>query len=102
MLDAGGRDATGCTSLWLVAWGAQSVHGVYPKGSTGGLSHEDLKTYMTQDPDGRKYQVVGDKYNWRCGLAVRDWRGVAAHRQPARGGPGANARARAALWTCRS
>ncbi|MDO5484462.1 MAG: hypothetical protein Q4F27_06090, partial [Desulfovibrionaceae bacterium] len=27
-------------------------------------------------PDGRKYQVVGDKYNWRCGLAVRDWRAV--------------------------
>ena len=55
---------------------AQAVHGIYPKDSTGGLSHEDLSTYMTQDPDGRKYQVVGDKYNWRCGLAVRDWRGI--------------------------
>ena len=75
VLDAGGRD-TACTSLWLVAWGAQAVHGIYPRGSAGGLSHEDLKAYMTQDPDGRKYQVVGDKYNWRCGLAVRDWRGV--------------------------
>ena len=76
VLDAGGRDEGGCTSLWLVSWGAQSVHGVYPKESNGGLSHEDLKTYMAQDPDGRKYQVVGDKYNWRCGLAVRDWRGI--------------------------
>lgn len=76
VLDAGGRDEDGCTSLWLVSWGAQSVHGVYPKESNGGLSHEDLKTYMAQDPDGRKYQVVGDKYNWRCGLAVRDWRGI--------------------------
>ena len=75
VLDAGGRD-TACTSLWLVAWGAQAVHGIYPRGSAGGLSHEDLKAYMTQDPDGRKYQVVGDKYNWRCGLSVRDWRGV--------------------------
>lgn len=75
VLDAGGRD-TACTSLWLVAWGAQAVHGIYPRGSAGGLSHEDLHSYMTQDPDGRKYQVVGDKYNWRCGLAVRDWRGV--------------------------
>ncbi len=75
VLDAGGRD-TPCTSLWLVAWGAQAVHGIYPRGSAGGLSHEDLHSYMTQDPDGRKYQVVGDKYNWRCGLAVRDWRGV--------------------------
>ena len=73
VLDAGGRD-TACTSLWLVAWGAQAVHGIYPRGSAGGLSHEDLNAYMAQDPDGRKYQVVGDKYNWRCGLAVRDWR----------------------------
>ena len=75
VLDAGGRDG-GCTSLWLVSWGPQSVHGIYPKGSRGGLSHEDLKTYMAQDENGRKYQVTGDKYNWRCGLAVRDWRGV--------------------------
>ncbi len=76
VLDAGGRENGACASLWLVAWGAQAVHGIYPKNSTGGLSHEDLHTYMTQDPDGRKYQVVGDKYNWRCGLAVRDWRAV--------------------------
>ena len=61
VLDAGGRDEAGCTSLWLISWGAQAVHGIYPKGSSGGLSHEDLRTYMAQDPDGRKYQVVGDK-----------------------------------------
>ena len=35
VLDAGGRDG-GCTSLWLVSWGPQSVHGIYPKGSTRG------------------------------------------------------------------
>ena len=74
VLDAGGTDEGGCTSLWLVSWGAQAVHGIYPKDSTGGLSHEDLHTYMAQDDNGRKYQVTGDKYNWRCGLAVRDWR----------------------------
>lgn len=76
VLDAGGTDESGCTSLWLVSWGAQAAHGIYPKDSTGGLSHEDLHTYMAQDDNGRKYQVTGDKYNWRCGLAVRDWRAV--------------------------
>ena len=76
VLNAGGSDARGCTSIWLVAWGAHTVHGIYPKGSTGGLSHQDLHSYMAQDPEGRKYQVVGDKYNWRCGLAVRDWRAI--------------------------
>lgn len=74
VLSAGGNGE--CTSLWLISWGAQSVHGLYPKGSTGGLSSEDLGQYMNRDEQGRKYLVVGDKYNWRCGLAVRDWRGV--------------------------
>lgn len=74
VLPAGGTAP--CTSMWLVAWGANSVHGLYPKGSSGGLSSEDLGTYLTRDATDRKYHVVGDKYNWRCGLAVRDWRAV--------------------------
>ena len=73
VLSAGGEGEE-CTSLWLVSWGANAVHGIYPKGSNGGLSSEDLGTYITRDEEDRKYHVVGDKYNWRCGLAVRDWR----------------------------
>lgn len=65
-----------CTSMWLVCWGAQTVHGLYPKGSKGGFEHEDMGKYMTNDDDGRKFQCLGDKYNWRCGLTVRDWRAV--------------------------
>jgi len=76
VVDAGGSTANKETSMYLVAWGADSVHGLYPKGSTGGLSNEDLGKYMTTDGSGNKFQVIGDKYNWRCGLAVRDWRAV--------------------------
>lgn len=75
VVDAGGTGAH-CTSMWLVCWGSQTAHGIYPKGSKGGLAHEDMGKYMTHDDQGRKYQVVGDKYNWRCGLTVRDWRSV--------------------------
>ena len=75
VIDAGGT-GNNCTSAYLVAWGSDMAHGLYPKGSTGGLSHEDLGKYMTQDTEGRKYQCTGDKYNWRCGLTVRDWRSV--------------------------
>ena len=75
VVDAGGT-GNACTSIYLVCWGANTAHGLYPKGSTGGLSNEDLGKYMTTDPDGKKFQVVGDKYNWRCGLTVRDWRAV--------------------------
>lgn len=75
VIDAGGTGGR-CTSMYLICWGANTAHGLYPKGSTGGLSTEDLGKYMTQDSDGRKFQVVGDMYNWQCGLTVRDWRAV--------------------------
>lgn len=78
VIDGGGTAKGKCTSMYLAAWGAETAHGIYPKGSTGGMSNEDLGKYMTQDSDGRKFQVVGDKYNWRCGLAVRDWPGCGA------------------------
>jgi hypothetical protein len=75
VLDAGGTSGN-MTSLYLISWGANAVHGIYPKGSQGGLEHKDLGEYMAVDEDGRKFEVAGDKYNWRCGLAVRDWRAV--------------------------
>lgn len=74
VIDAQGGTANKQTSIWLISWGANAVHGIYPKASKGGLEHEDLGAYMTQDSSQRKYQVVGDKYNWKCGLTVRDWR----------------------------
>ncbi|MCR5564003.1 MAG: hypothetical protein K6F46_11700 [Desulfovibrio sp.] len=76
VITASGSTANKETSMYLVAWGADTVHGIYPKGSTGGLQNEDLGKYMTADGSGNKFQCVGDKYNWRCGLAVRDWRAV--------------------------
>lgn len=74
VVNAQGSSANKQTSIWLISWGANAVHGLYPKGSKGGLDHEDLGGYMTQDSSQRKFQVVGDKYNWKCGLTVRDWR----------------------------
>ncbi|MBE6441850.1 MAG: hypothetical protein E7022_05890 [Desulfovibrio desulfuricans] len=76
VITAGGSTANKETSMYCIAWGADTVHGLYPKGSTGGLHNEDLGKYMTTDSGGNKFQCVGDKYNWRCGLAVRDWRAV--------------------------
>lgn len=74
VIDAGGGNADKQTSIYLIAWGPNFVHGIYPKGSIGGLEHKDLGEYMAQDSDAKKFEVVGDKYNWKCGLTVRDWR----------------------------
>jgi len=69
-------EETGLTSMYLVAWGPDSVHGIFPKESIGGLKHTDLGTYTTTDNEMRKFEVYGDLFSWNLGLAVRDWRAV--------------------------
>lgn len=76
VVNASGSTSDKMTSMYLVCWGADTCHGLYPKGSSGGMSKEDLGKYMTTDASGNKFQVYGDKYTWRVGLAVRDWRAV--------------------------
>ena len=67
------------TSVWLVVWGENTVHGIYPKGSTVGFQHQDLGEVTLFDaatPAGR-YQGYRTHYKWDLGLTVRDWRYVA-------------------------
>lgn len=73
VLNAGGTGSDN-TSIWLVYWGAQTVHGLYPKGSKAGLSHEDLGENTHVNADGSMYQVYRSHYKWDIGLSVRDWR----------------------------
>lgn len=75
IIDAGGS-STDNTSIWLVGWGPNSVHGIYPKGSQAGLTHTDLGLDTVTDAAGRKYRAYQDHYQWKCGLALRDWRYV--------------------------
>jgi hypothetical protein len=72
VLSAGGSATL--TSVWLVGWGASTIHGIYPKGSTAGLQHTDLGLDTVTDAVGGKYRAYQDHYQWKCGIAVRDWR----------------------------
>ena len=74
IIDAGGT-ASANTSIWLVVWGPNTIHGIYPKGSIAGLSHQDVTTAAPiLDAAGGRYQAYQTKYQWKCGLTVRDWR----------------------------
>jgi len=64
------------TSIWLVGWGATTAHGIYPKGSKAGFSHEDLGEDTVLDAAGGMYRAFVTHYKWDCGLTVRDWRYV--------------------------
>lgn len=87
IIDAGGTGSD-LRSIWLVGWSPDTVFGLYPKNTRGGLDHEDMtqgtgtgahgyplgKTLY--DSDGNKYVGFEDHWIWRCGLMVKDWRYV--------------------------
>ena len=64
------------TSMWLVVWGKNTVHGIYPKGSTAGLVHRDLGEIDAFDASNNRFRAMADIWQWKCGLHVRDWRYV--------------------------
>lgn len=74
VISAGGSG--NCTSVWLVVWGPNTVHGIYPKGSTAGLKHEDLGLIDAFDASQNRYRAYADRWQWKIGLHVRDWRYV--------------------------
>lgn len=75
IIDAAGSGSDNC-SVWLVVWGRNTVHGIFPKGSRAGLIHEDLGLDTVTDEDGNKYRAYQDRYQWKCGMSLRDWRYV--------------------------
>ena len=77
VIKAGGAGADN-TSVWLVVWGPQSVHGIYPKGQVGGLSMVDKGQVTIESVDGAggRMEAYRSHYKWNCGLTVKDWRYV--------------------------
>ena len=75
ILDAGGTGSDN-SSVWLVIWGANTVFGVYPKGSQIGLQHEDLGLDDALDSSNNRFRAYMDRFVWKCGLALKDWRFV--------------------------
>ena len=76
IVDAGGTTADKLSSIWLVCWGDQTVHGIYPKESKAGFTHEDRGQVTLFDPNGNKYEGFRTHYKWSVGLTLRDWRYV--------------------------
>ena len=75
VIDDGGS-GTDQTSIWGVVWGADSCHMTFPKGSSAGLSFEDLGQETLSDAAGGLYEGYRSHYQWKAGLVVRDWRQV--------------------------
>lgn len=77
IIDAGGTDASDNTSIWLIGWGENSLHGFFPKGSSAGVKHEDLGVVTvetTAGVAGNRMRAYQDHFTWDFGLFVKDWR----------------------------
>lgn len=72
VISAGGSG--NCTSVWLVVWGPNTVHGIFPKGSQAGIFHEDLGVIDAFDASNNRYRAYADHWQWKCGITVKDWR----------------------------
>jgi len=73
IIDAGGTGSDN-TSIYLVGWGSRTVHGVFPKGSKAGISHEDLGVGDAFDSNDNRFRAYMDHWKWKNGLVVKDWR----------------------------
>lgn len=73
---SGGGTGSDNTSVWLVVWGENTCHGIFPKGSKAGLSFRDLGEVTLEDANGGKYQGYRSHYKWDAGFVLRDWRYV--------------------------
>jgi hypothetical protein len=69
------------TSIWLVVWGPNTVHGIIPKGSTAGLQHKDMGEVTLENATAAtagsgRMQAYRSHFRWDVGLSLRDWRYV--------------------------
>ena len=77
-----GGSGSDLTSVWLIGWGTDSVHGIYPKGSKAGLQFTDKGQVTVENATGYSGGAVGggrfeayrSHYRWDVGISVRDWR----------------------------
>jgi hypothetical protein len=73
VLDGGGTGSTN-TSIWLIGWGPNHCHGIFPKGSKAGFQQIDRGQTQVLDSNANPYYAWRTQYKWHAGLVVRDWR----------------------------
>jgi hypothetical protein len=71
----GGGSGSINASIYLIGWSDRTVYCPFPKGSNAGLMKEDLGIQTIFDGTNRMQAYVS-RFQWKPGLAVKDWRYV--------------------------
>lgn len=77
---SGGGAGSDNASIVLVGWGPGRVFCIFPKGDKMGIDHEDFGLQVSQDSTqlgGNRLAVYRDRWEWKHGLFIKDWRYVA-------------------------
>ncbi len=78
IIDGGGSGGDN-SSVWLVGWGEDKVTGIYPKGSTAGLQHNDYGEVTIQNTTAigtSRMRALQERFQRKSGLFLKDWRYV--------------------------
>lgn len=72
----GGGAGADNASIWLMGWSPNTLFGIYPKGSTGGLHMNDKGQVTIENVDGSngRMEAYRTHYRWDNGLVLKDWR----------------------------
>jgi len=72
VLNEGGTTANVQTSIYVINWGINNVHMIYPRNSVVGLQHEDLGIETVESSSGLKFRAYVDWFTWDAGMVVRN------------------------------
>lgn len=74
VINAGGSGGSNA-SMWLVSHGDETTFGIFPKGSQAGLVYQDKGDIRElYDANGNGYEGYTSYFEWKLGLAIKDWR----------------------------
>jgi len=64
------------TSMWIVQWGTDKTSFVYPRGTTAGVSQQDLGEIDALDASNNSYRAYATLFDIMAGLRIKDPRCV--------------------------
>lgn len=75
----GGGSGSDNSSIWLCGWGPMGLCGIFPKGSEAGMKHNDyneVTVEVTAGVAGTRMRAYQERWQWKGGIALKDWRYV--------------------------
>ena len=67
--EGGSGDDT--TSIYVVTWGVNTCHLIYPRNSMVGLEMNDLGEVDAWDSNNYKFRAYATEFKWNCGMSVK-------------------------------